>query len=79
VAAFVPLAFGVYWKRATNLGAMLAIILGLTVWIWMEALNPDGVMPPQLAGLIASLAGMVGGSLVRGAAPQHAHAAAQHR
>jgi solute:Na+ symporter, SSS family len=79
VAAFVPLVFGLYWKRATNLGAMLAIIGGLTVWIWMEILNPEGTMPPQLAGLIASLAGMVGGSLVRGTAPQHAHAAAHHR
>lgn len=78
VAAFVPLVFGLYWKRATNLGAMLAIILGLTVWIWMEVLNPEGVMPPQLAGLIASLAGMIGGSLVRGQAPRHAHHAAAH-
>src|SRR3954468_1615771 len=58
VGAFVPLVCGLYWKRATNLGATLAIIFGLLVWIGFETLNPDGVMPPQLAGLIASFGGM---------------------
>ncbi len=78
VAAFVPLVCGLYWKRATNLGAMLSMILGLTVWIWMEVLNPEGALPPQLAGLVASFAGMIGGSLVRAPAAAHAEAAA-HR
>jgi Na+/proline symporter len=31
VGAFVPLVCGLYWKRATNLGGTLAIVLGLTV------------------------------------------------
>src|SRR5260221_14262666 len=75
VGAFVPLVCGLYWKRATNLGALLATILGLTVWIWMEFLNPEGLVPPQLAGLVASFAGMFAGSLVPGAEgrPAHAH------
>ena len=75
VGAFVPLVCGLYWKRSTNLGALLATILGLTVWIWMEFLNPDGLVPPQLAGLVASFAGMFAGSLVPGAEgrPAHAH------
>ena len=63
VGAFVPLVCGLYWKRATNLGATLAIILGLTVWIGMELFQPEGLMPPQLAGLIASFGGMIVGSL----------------
>jgi Na+/proline symporter len=63
VGAFVPLVCGLYWRRSTNLGATLAIIFGLTVWIGFETLKPDGVMPPQLAGLIASFTGMVVGSL----------------
>ena len=74
VAAFVPLVCGLYWKRATNLGAMLSIVLGLTVWIWMEVLAPDAAVPPQLAGLIASFGGMIAGSLVGGAVPRQAHA-----
>jgi SSS family solute:Na+ symporter len=63
VGAFVPLVCGLYWKRATNLGAMLAIIFGLVIWIGFERYSPDGVMPPQLAGLIASFTGMIVGSL----------------
>jgi Na+/proline symporter len=66
VGAFVPLVCGLYWKRANNLGATLAVILGLVVWIGLELSNPEGVMPPQLAGLIASFTGMVAGSLVPG-------------
>jgi len=63
VGAFVPLVCGLYWKRATNLGATLAVILGLVVWIGMEFYNRDGLVPPQLAGLIASFGGMIVGSL----------------
>jgi Na+/proline symporter len=63
VGAFVPLVCGLYWKRSTNLGAMLATVFGLGVWLLFEALNPDGVLPPQLAGLIASFTGMLVGSL----------------
>jgi Na+/proline symporter len=63
VGAFVPLVMGLYWKRATNLGGTLAVIFGLTIWIAFEVFKPDGVMPPQLAGLIAAFTGMVVGSL----------------
>ncbi len=62
VGAFVPLAAGVYWKRANALGGMASMFLGLTVWIAMELVAPDTAVPPQLAGLIASIAGMVIGS-----------------
>jgi SSS family solute:Na+ symporter len=64
VAAFVPLAFGLYWHRATSLGATLAIVLGLATWINLEIMNPNGLVPPQLAGLGMSLAGMIVGSLL---------------
>lgn len=63
-AAFVPLAFGVYWKRATTQGAVLAIAFGLTGWIAAEIAAPDGMWPPQLVGLIMSTAGMIAGSLL---------------
>jgi len=64
VGAFVPLVCGLYWKRSTNLGAMLAVLGGLTVWIVGEKYYVDALMPPQLAGLAAAFAGMVVGSLV---------------
>jgi SSS family transporter len=63
VAAFVPLAAGLYWQRATAQGALAAILAGLTTWIALEIASPDGLFPPQLAGLLASIAGMLLGSL----------------
>jgi Na+/proline symporter len=64
VAAFVPLAFGIYWSRANSLGGLLAVVFGLTVWIGAEILAPEATLPSQLAGLLASIAGMLLGSLV---------------
>ena len=63
VGAFVPLVCGLYWRRATNLGATLAIIFGLVTWIGFEKYGADGLVPPQLAGLVASFGGMIVGSL----------------
>jgi Na+/proline symporter len=64
VAAFVPLAAGIYWGRATRQGALLASMAGLATWIGLELVLPDGAVPPQFAGLLASIAGMVAGSLL---------------
>ena len=63
VAAFVPLAAGLYWRRATAQGALAAIVGGLVTWIALEIAAPEGLFPPQLAGLLASIAGMLLGSL----------------
>jgi Na+/proline symporter len=59
----VPLACGIYWKRATTQGALAASIAGLLIWIGMEIAVADAAVPPQFAGLLASIAGMVVGSL----------------
>ena len=64
VGAFVPLAFGLYWKRASNQGALLSIALGLGSWLAMEYFQPDTYWPPQLVGLLLSIAGMLVGSLL---------------
>lgn len=66
VAAFVPLAAGVYWKRANAMGGMLSIFAGLVVWLSLEVAAPDAMVPPQLAGLLASIAGMVIGAFLPG-------------
>jgi solute:Na+ symporter, SSS family len=69
VAAFVPLVFGIYWKRANVAGAVLSIVLGLLSWGAMELWGGETIWPPQLVGLAFSLAGMLAGSLVAGAKP----------
>lgn len=65
VVAFVPLVSGLYWQRACKQGAYLSIALGLAVWLPMEIWLPEGsaLLPPQFAGFLASLTGMVIGSL----------------
>ena len=70
VMAFVPLVFGLYWRRATNQGALLSIFLGFSIWVSILRFGPeDPFFPAQFAGLIASLFGMVAGSLM----PQFVH------
>lgn len=74
VSAFVPLVFGVYWKKATNQGALAAIFMGLSVWIGLLLFqNEDALLPPQFAGLLASLVGMLVGSLMPQFVVHHPH------
>jgi Na+/proline symporter len=65
VAAFVPLAAGFFWKRASLAGVHAAVVLGLGTWLVLEAAAPEATLPPPLAGLAASLVGMVVGSFAR--------------
>jgi Na+/proline symporter len=75
VAALVPLAAGIFWKRASNLGAILSALFGLLAWIIAAMLAEDATVPPALVGLGFSLFGMVMGSLVpRERAVAHAQA-----
>jgi SSS family transporter len=72
VAAFVPLAFGLYWKRANTQGALVAMVMGLSAWILCEVFEPSEVWPPQLVGLLMSMLGMVAGSLLPNYIGKHA-------
>ncbi len=79
--AFVPLAAGVYWKRANTAGATLSIIFGVGTWLLMEKFSPegDGVCPPQLAGLLAATFGMIlGGYIGKPAGTEQHHHQFQH-
>jgi solute:Na+ symporter, SSS family len=66
VGAFVPLAMGLYWKRATTQGAIVSLAAGVGTWIlfFPQLTGLGEQFPPQLAGLIAAFAGMVLGSLM---------------
>ncbi|MCY1269986.1 Osmoregulated proline transporter OpuE [compost metagenome] len=76
VAAVVPLFFGLFWKRATTQGAMLAMAFGMISWLSLEySYSDDAFWPPQLAGLLFSALGMIAGSLL----PQMMRSAGQSR
>ena len=63
VGALVPLAAGVFWKRASSAGAVVSIVLGLGAWLFMEAFGGASIWPSQLVGLAFAAFGMVVGSL----------------
>jgi solute:Na+ symporter, SSS family len=73
VAALVPLAAGIFWKRANNTGAILSAVFGLVAWAIAALTAADATVPPPLVGLAFSVAGMLIGSVLPRAAPQTHH------
>ena len=63
VGAFIPLLFGLYWAKATTQGAIFSIAFGLSTWLLLLMTPAGEEFPAQLAGVLASLAGMLIGSL----------------
>ena len=65
VGAFVPLVFGLYWRRASTQGAIASVAAGIAVWLlFMPQVSPLGeAFPGQLAGLLSAVLGMLAGSL----------------
>ena len=62
VSLFVPLAAGIYWKRANLPGCLCAMVIGLGMWLVCIWQTTEG--PPMLWGLLASTVAMVVGSLI---------------
>jgi SSS family transporter len=62
VGAFMPLVFGLYWPRATTQGAVFSIAAGLAVWLALMLTTAGAEFPAPLAGVLASLTGMLAGS-----------------
>lgn len=62
VSLFVPLAAGIYWKRANLSGCLWSMSAGLGVWLFCLWQTTD--ISPMLWGLLASTVAMVAGSLV---------------
>lgn len=61
VALFVPLVSGLYWKKASALGAILSMVLGTGVWTYFEFFENE--IPSMIWGLLASIVGMFVGSI----------------
>lgn len=62
VAAFAPLAFGLYSSRVNSLGALFSIVSGIAVW--QMAKIGDTAIPPIFLGFIASIVGILLGSML---------------
>lgn len=60
VSLFVPLTAGLYWKKASNFGALLSMSTGIVVWIVCEWMKTE--IPSLVWGLLASILAMVVGS-----------------
>ncbi len=63
-AAFVPLVFGLYWKKATSQGAVCSIIVGISSWLIAKNFFPSEIWPPQLLGMVLGLFTMIVTSLI---------------
>ena len=64
VGAFWPLVLGLYWKKATRLGALLSIIVGGITWCVLTFTSLGDTYPSVLFGFIVAGITMVVGSLV---------------
>ncbi len=62
VSLFVPLAFGLYWKRASSVGAFLSMVLGTFAWFFFEQMETD--WPSLVPAVLISTVSMIIGSLI---------------
>jgi hypothetical protein len=62
--AFVPLIAGAFWRRANTQGALLSVVCGVGTWLALTWLEVETLVPANLCGLFASIAGMLIGSLL---------------
>ncbi len=63
VGAFIPLVFGLYWKKASTQGAVFSVVCGIGVWLLFTFSTLGEQFPAQLAGVLAATLGMLVGSL----------------
>jgi solute:Na+ symporter, SSS family len=61
VSLFAPLTFGLYWKRASRVGAMASMVIGMLSWIIFEAYETG--WPSLVPATLLSIAAMIVGSL----------------
>jgi Na+/proline symporter len=76
VSCIVPLAAGIYWRRASTAGAVISVVFGLFSWGVAEIFAGNATLPPALVGLAFSALGMLLGSLLPRPAAQLHH---EHR
>ncbi len=63
VSLFAPLTFGMYWRRTSSGGAVLSMVIGLFVWLFLEWIYPLEI-PSLVPATIASITALILGSLI---------------
>lgn len=63
VAGFIPLAVGLYSKKANSFGALVSIILGISAWQYWNLFVVSDI-PGTFVGFAASAFGMIVGTIV---------------
>lgn len=63
VAGFIPLAVGLYSKKANSFGALISIIAGLGMWQYWEHFVVSDI-PSTFVGFVASACGMIIGTII---------------
>lgn len=62
VSLFVPLAMGIYWRKASSTGAFWSMVLGMITWIIFEVFETG--WPSLVPATLISFTAMTVGSLV---------------
>jgi SSS family solute:Na+ symporter len=62
VSLFAPMVLGLYWKRASSMGALLAMITGILTWL--VAKQVELTVPELVPAVAVSFVSMVLGSLI---------------
>src|SRR5690606_17117095 len=65
VIALVPLFAGLYWKKASNFGAVTSIVVGVLVWLPLEFMLPELAIPPHFLGFVAAALAMIVATLIK--------------
>ncbi|MCE7864676.1 MAG: sodium:solute symporter [Bacteroidetes bacterium CHB5] len=62
VSLFAPMLLGLYWKRASAAGALLAMVTGMVTWLIAKQMELP--WPELVPALVASMISMIAGSLI---------------
>lgn len=62
VSLFAPLAFGMYWKKTSSVGAVLAMVTGLSSWLFFKliyTLEIPSLVPATLISILSLIVGSI--------------------
>jgi Na+/proline symporter len=55
VALFIPLTFGIYWKKTSSTAALLSMLSGFALWLIYDWIWPDALCPSIFPATLLSM------------------------